>query len=71
MSLAQEVKQCASAIRVELQKDINTARVLATQTVMELNSAHRQAAMEKWIAVGLISAVGLVAFAFWAGTFVR
>ena len=65
--IAQEVKQCVSTIRAELQKDIDAARIKARETVEELNSAHREEAMEKWVTVGIIGAVVLIALAFWAG----
>jgi hypothetical protein len=65
--IAQEVKQCVSTIGAELQKDIDTARLKARETVEELNSAHREEAMEKWVTVGIIGAVILIALAFWAG----
>jgi len=69
--IAQEVKECARAIRQELQKDISFARLQATETVIELNSAHRQAGLEKWVVVGLISAVILFGCGFWAGTMIH
>ena len=65
--IAQEVKQCVSTIGAELQKDIDAARLKARETVEELNSAHREEAMEKWVTVGIIGAVILIALAFWAG----
>jgi hypothetical protein len=65
--IAQEVKQCVATIRAELQKDIDSARIKARETVEELNSAHREEAMEKWVTVGIIGAVILIALAFWAG----
>jgi hypothetical protein len=65
--IAQEVKQCVATIRTELQKDIDAARIKARETVEELNSAHREEAMEKWVTVGIIGAVVLIALAFWAG----
>jgi hypothetical protein len=65
--IAQEVKQCVSTIRAELQKDIDAARLKARETLEELNSAHREEAMEKWVTVGIIGAVILIALAFWAG----
>jgi hypothetical protein len=65
--IAQEVKQCVATIRAELQKDIDAARLKARETVEELNSAHREEAMEKWVSVGIIGAVILIALAFWAG----
>jgi hypothetical protein len=71
--IAQEIKPCVAAIRGELQKDIDTARLRATETVVELNRAHRQTAplREKWIGIGLIIGTALIAFAFWAGYIVR
>jgi hypothetical protein len=71
--IAQEIKPCVAAIRDELQKDIDTARLRATETVVELNRAHRQTAplREKWIGIGLIIGTALIALAFWAGYIVR
>ena len=71
--IAQEVKQCVAAIREELQKDIDSARLKAIETVQELNSAHLNASAlrEKWIGIGLVIAIGLVVLAFWAGYIAR
>ena len=71
--IAEEVKECAVVVRQELQKDIEAARLRATATVVELNSAHRRtsAIREKWVAVGLIISTLLVGLAFWAGYIAR
>lgn len=67
--IAEEIKPCVAAIRDGLQKDIDTARLRATETVVELNRSYRQAGplREKWIGIGLIIGTALVGFAFWAG----
>jgi hypothetical protein len=71
--IAQEVRPCVAAIREELQKDIDTARLRARETVVELNRVHRQMAplRERWIGIGLIIGIALIAFGFWAGYIAR
>jgi hypothetical protein len=64
--LAIEVKNAAAAVRGELESDIASAGREAREFVLEVHRAHSRAALEKWVAVGLISALSL----FVCGVFV-
>src|SRR5215471_17455965 len=64
--LAQNVKNAAAQIRTELQKDIDEASMKAAYLVYKVDQAHKRPAMIRWIAVGLLSAVVLISFAFCA-----
>jgi hypothetical protein len=65
--LAQDVKNAAAQIRAEMQKDIDAAGMKAAYLVYKVDQAHKRPAMIRWIAVGLLSAMVLAGFAFYAG----
>ena len=65
--LAQDVKNAAGQIRAEMQKDIDAAGMKAAYLVYKVDQAHKRPAMIRWIAVGLLAAMVLVGFAFYAG----
>ena len=67
--LAQDVKNAAAQIRAEMQKDIDAAGMKAAYLVYKVDQAHKRPAMVRWIAVGLLSAMVLVGFAFYAGMY--
>ena len=64
--LASEVKAAAAAIRGELENDIATAGKQARQFVLQVHRAHSRATLEKWMALGIVSALIL----FVCGVFV-
>jgi hypothetical protein len=55
--LASEVKNAAEAIHCELKDDVAAAGKQAQQFVVEVHRAHSRAAIEKWLALGLICAL--------------
>ena len=66
-NLAQYVKAAAAEIREELQRDIENARVHATEIVDEVNRAHSRPAIVTWVAVGLIAGAFLFGAGLWIG----
>ena len=65
--LAQQVKEAAAELRRELQQDIESARLNAAQMVTEVHRAHRNSALVRWGAAGLIAAVTLFGAGLWIG----
>jgi hypothetical protein len=66
-NLAQYVKAAAAEIREELQRDIENARVHATEIVDEVNRAHSRPAIVRWVAAGLIAGMVLFGAGLWIG----
>lgn len=58
-TLAQYVKAAAAEIRVELQRDIENARVQASEIVGEVARAHSRPVTARWVAMGLVAATTL------------
>ena len=52
-----------------MQKDIEAAGMKAAYLVYKVDQAHKRPAMIRWIAVGLLSAMVLVGFAFYAAMY--
>ena len=50
-------------------KDIEAAGMKAAYLVYKVDQAHKRPAMVRWIAVGLLSAIVLAGFAFYAGMY--
>jgi len=65
--LAQQVKEAAAELRRELQQDIESARLRAAEMVTEVHRAHRNSALIRWGAAGLICAVALFGVGVWIG----
>jgi len=65
--LAHEVSVAAACVRAELQNDIDAAGVKAAHLVYMVDRAHQRPVIIRWLAVGLLSAVGLLGFGFCAG----
>ena len=67
--LAEDVRNAACQIREEMHKDIEAAGIKAAHLVYQVDRAHKRPTMIRWIAVGLLSAIVLVGFAFYAGMY--
>jgi hypothetical protein len=65
--LAEQVKGAAAEIRRELKSDIESARLSATEIVSEFHHAHRNAAVVKWGAAGLLAGAALFGGGLWIG----
>ena len=66
-TLAQYVKSAAAEIRQELQRDIDNARMKATEIVTELHHAQRNAVLVRWGAARVIAGLVLFALGLWIG----
>ncbi|HEX4167497.1 MAG TPA: hypothetical protein VHZ55_18685 [Bryobacteraceae bacterium] len=66
-----DVRECVAAIRGELQKDIDEARLHACELVEELHRAQSRWSIVRWIAVGILSGAVLFASGFYSGVFLR
>jgi CHASE3 domain sensor protein len=65
--LAQEVKDCAAAIRGELQKDIVNATKKARELINEVKLAHEVPNRIIWASIGLFCALALFLSGVWFG----
>ncbi|MGH7968980.1 MAG: hypothetical protein ACREIC_09675, partial [Limisphaerales bacterium] len=65
--LAQQVKEAAAELRREMQRDIEDARLRASEIVLEVHRAHRKPAVIRWGAAGLIAALALFGSGLWIG----
>jgi hypothetical protein len=65
--LADEVKAAAAELRLELQRDVETARVGAKEILCEIHRSHTRAALIRWGAAGLVSAAIIFATGLWIG----
>ncbi len=66
--LAQKVKESAEKMREGLQGDIHIAGLKAREYVHLVNEAHRRPAIIRWVSVGLVAAVAILASGVWLGT---
>ena len=65
--LAQQVKDAAAELRNELQRDIEDARLRASEIVIDVHRAHRKPAVIQWGAAGLIAGLALFGSGLWIG----
>jgi hypothetical protein len=65
--LAQHVKDAAAELRKELQRDIEDARLRASEIVTDVHRAHRKPAVIRWGAAGLIAGLALFGSGMWIG----
>jgi hypothetical protein len=65
--LAQEVKDCATELRRELQDDVNAAGLKARELVYRVHQAHQRPNMIVWASIGLLCALGLFCSGVWFG----
>lgn len=65
--LAEQVKDTVAELRRELERDVEKARLEASQIVHAVHRAHTKAAWTRWCAAGLIAATALFAAGLWIG----
>ena len=65
--LTEEIRAAGVAIRQEIQRDIEAARLEASETVFMVRSCYSQTVVRRWIAVGIVCAVALLGFGFALG----
>jgi len=65
--LAQQVNEAAAELRREMQRDIEDARLRASEIVLDVHRAHRKPAVIRWGAAGLIAGLALFGSGLWIG----
>jgi hypothetical protein len=70
-AVAQEVRESAAAIREELQKDIDKARLSARELIVEAQRTQSRHFLVRWIAIGVLGGAVLFAAGFYFGTLIR
>jgi hypothetical protein len=65
--LAEQVKDAVAELRRELERDVEKARLEASQIVYAVHEAHTRAALVRWAAAGVIAGAGLFAAGLWIG----
>jgi hypothetical protein len=65
--LASEVKDVTGAIRTALASDVARAGERARELVVEVHQAHSRAALEKWVALGVVCSLLLFVFGVLVG----
>jgi len=69
--LAHQVAEAAACVRAELQNDIDAAGVRAAHLVYMVDRAHKRPVIIRWLAAGLVTAIGLLGFGFCAGMYLH
>jgi hypothetical protein len=70
-AVALEVRECVSAIRGELQRDIDEARLNARALIEALHRAQTRRTMIQWVAAGAIAGAFLFAAGFCVAVLMR
>jgi len=65
--LKNEVQAAAAAIHDEIHRDIQAAKLEASETVQRVRASHSQSVARRWIAVGIVCAVALLVFGIMIG----
>ena len=65
--LTDEVRSAAAAVREEIHRDIQAAKLEASEAVFRVRASHSQSVVRRWIAVGVVCAVGLLVFGVMIG----
>jgi len=55
-SIEEEARRAGSAVREEIQKDIEAGRLHARELIVEINRAYSRSAVRRWVAVGIVAA---------------
>lgn len=56
----EEMGRAGSALRVQLQRDIDAGRLQARELVVQLSQVYSRSAVRRWVAVGIVSGLLLV-----------
>jgi hypothetical protein len=57
--LTEAARESAAAVREELQRDIQAAKLDASEALFKLQTAHSRTVVWRWLAMGILSGVGL------------
>jgi hypothetical protein len=61
-SIEEEARKAGSALREEIQKDIEVGRLHARELIVEISRAYSRSAVRRWVAVGVVAATALLIF---------
>ena len=67
--LTDEVRSAARAIREEIHRDIQAAKLEANEAVFKIQVSHSQCVVRRWLAAGIVCAVALLLFGIALGRF--
>ena len=56
----EEMGRAGSALRVQLQRDVDAGRLQARELVVQLSQVYARSAVRRWVAVGIVSGLLLV-----------
>ena len=56
----EEIGRAGSALRAQIQRDIDGARLQARELVVQLSQVYSRAAVRRWVAVGVVSGLILL-----------
>ena len=65
--LTDEVRSSAAAIREEIHRDIQAAKLEASEAVFKVRAAHSRSVVRRWVATGVVCAVALLVFGVMIG----
>ncbi len=69
--LTEAARESASAVREELQRDIQAAKLDASEAVFKLQTAHTRTVVWRWLAMGILSAAALFVTGVLVGWYLR
>ncbi len=56
----EEMGRAGSALRVQLQRDVDAGRLQARELVVQISQVYARSAVRRWVAVGIVSGLLLV-----------
>ena len=56
----EEMGRAGTAVRAQIQRDIDTGRLQARELVLQLSQVYARSAVRRWVAVGIVSGLLLV-----------
>ncbi len=69
--LAQRVRDCVAVLRQEIVKDIGNASTRGRKSIGDVGRADERPAVQRWVAIGLLSGAVLFGCGVWLGTMLR
>jgi len=69
--VAQKVRDCVAVLRQEIVTDIGNASTRARKSTGDVGRADERPAVQRWIAIGLLSGAVLFGCGVWLGTMLR
>ena len=69
--VAQRVRDCVGVLRQEIAKDIGNASTRGRMSIGDVGRADERPAVQRWVAIGLLSGAVLFGCGVWLGTMLR